>query len=150
MTEAEELFAIFKKCWRSGTNARLNVECHAGKVWATLNVAISQPPPSPYQQDRPHLHRRASPSRLRRRARRAAARAHAAAEAAEAEVTPMTERKIDETVNSVEEADVASVQTTAEDVSFTSQPEPRAEQAVPNPNSNDYDDATRCPKKNDT
>ena len=52
MTEAEELIALFKKCWRSGTNARLNLECHAGKVWATLNVTFSQPPPFPHQQDR--------------------------------------------------------------------------------------------------
>ena len=82
MTEAEELFATFQKLWRSGTNARLNVECHAGKVWASLHVSINLPQPSPHQ-------KRSSPSRLRRRARRAATRAQAAGQAVPSEVIPV-------------------------------------------------------------
>ena len=115
MTEVEELLAAFLKFQRSGTNARLSVECHAGKVWATLHVNINNqthPPPPPWQEHQHHAHRRATPSRLRRRARRAAARDHAAAEAVVTKLIPVDDedvKKTCETVYSVEEPDVIKI-----------------------------------------
>ena len=102
MTEAEELFATFQKFWQSGKNARLHVECHAGKVWASLHVSINLPQPSPHQ-------KRSSPSRLRRRARRAATRAQAAEQAVVSKVISVNNSKNDETVD--EEAGADKVQT---------------------------------------
>ena len=94
MTEAEELFGTFFKLWRAGKNAHLNIECHAGKVCATLRVNLLRPPHLPPQQHH-QSHRRVGPSRLRRRARRAALRAQAAVQPAE--------DKTDETGKSVQE-----------------------------------------------
>ena len=75
MTEASELFEKFQEFWRAGKDARLSMECYAGKAWLSLHVHVHQQPP-PLQ---PHLQRRQGPSRLRRRARREAARKSASA-----------------------------------------------------------------------
>ena len=83
---AADLFKLFQTYWKAGTDARFNVECHAGKVWMNLEVRLSHPPPPLYphhsQHRPPPPHRqpsRQSPSRLRRRAKRAKARAAATA-----------------------------------------------------------------------
>ena len=75
MTEASELFEKFQEFWRAGKDARLSMECYAGKAWLSLHVHVHQQPPPP----QPHLQRRQGPSRLRRRARREAARKSASA-----------------------------------------------------------------------
>ena len=93
ITEAEELFGTFLKLWRAGKKARLNIKCHAGKVWATLRVYV------PQQHHQPHW--RVGPSRLRRHARRAASRDQAAVEAAEDIVIHVTEKVTYETGISV-------------------------------------------------
>ena len=144
MTEVEELFATFLKLQRSGKNARLNVECHAGKVWAALHVDIYQPPsPTPQQQHQHHPHRRATPSRLRRRARRAAARDHAAVEAVATKVIPIDEdeKNTGKTEDSVEETDVDIPPTAVQAVSMSTQHKHRAVHAVSKPNDDD-DDST--------
>ena len=92
MTEAEELCGTFLKLWRAGKNAHLNIECHAGKVWATLRVNLPRPPP-PTPQHHHQPHRRVGPSRLRRGERRAASRAQAAVEAAESKVKEVNESR---------------------------------------------------------
>ena len=130
MTEAEELFATFQKLWRSETNACLNVECHAGKVWASLHVSINLPQPSPHQ-------KRSSPSRLRRRARRAATRAHAAGQAVASEVITVDNSKDDETVDSLEKAD--QLHTVAQTVLSENQSQQKAVQAGPTPDGSDDD-----------
>ena len=132
MTEAEELFATFQKFWRSGKNARLNVECEAGKVWASLHVSVDLPQPSPHQ-------KRSSPSRLRRRARRAATRAHAAGQAAASEVITVDNSKDDETVDSLEKAGADQLHTVAQTVYNQSQQ--KAVQARPTANGSDADSA---------
>ena len=83
---AVELFNVFQTYWQAGLDARLNLECHAGKVWMHLQVQLNHPPPplSPLhgQPKPPPPYRRQprqSPSRVRRRARRAEARAAARA-----------------------------------------------------------------------
>ena len=73
--EASDLFAQFQQLWRAGTNARLNLECHAGQAWMSLHVHLPCPP---RQQQQQHHRGRPGPSRLRRRARRAKAREKAA------------------------------------------------------------------------
>jgi hypothetical protein len=70
----------FYSLWQAGNDARLNLECHAGKAQIHLQLHLHlqpQPhhhPPPPPQQPRLHL----GPSQLRRRARRELARATAA------------------------------------------------------------------------
>ena len=66
MTEATDIFCKFQELWRAGTNARLSIECHAGKAWINLHVQLNQPPGPQYQQHQ----RRQGPSRVRRRERR--------------------------------------------------------------------------------
>ena len=135
MTEVEELFATFLKFQRSGRDARLNVECHTGNVYASLHVNIYQPhpPPSPGQHQH-HPHRRATPSRLRRRERRAAARDHAAVEAVATKLIPVDEdeKKASETLDSDEEADVNKCPTAAQAVCVD----------IPNNNDDDENDDT--------
>ena len=80
--EASEIFEKFQNLWRAGTNARLNLECHAGQVWMSLHVHLPSPPT---QQQQHHHRRRPGPSRLRRRARRAKARGKSAEKAVESE-----------------------------------------------------------------
>ena len=73
MTEIKELFHKFQDLWQAGSDACLNLECHAGQVWMKFQVKVCHPPPP--------KHRRSSrqgPSRLRRRARRADERAASA------------------------------------------------------------------------
>ena len=62
MTEATEIFCKFQELWRAGTNARLSIECHAGKAWINLYVQPNQSPGPQYQQH----HRRKGLSRVRR------------------------------------------------------------------------------------
>ena len=60
MTEATNIFFKFQELWRAVTNARLSIECHAGKAWINLNVQLDQPPgPQPQQHQR-----RQGPSRV--------------------------------------------------------------------------------------
>ena len=132
MTEAEELFATFQKLWRSGTNARLHVECHAGKVCASLHVSFNLPQPSPHR-------KRSSPSRLHRRARRAATRAQATGQAAPSEVIPLDKSKNDETVDSFEKAGSDKLHAVEQTVLSDNQPQQKAVQAGPTPNGSDDD-----------
>ena len=73
MTEIKELFHKFQDLWQAGSDACLNLECHAGQVWMKFQVKLCHPPPPKH---RPSS--RQGPSRLRRRARRADERAAAA------------------------------------------------------------------------
>ena len=73
--EPSDLFEQFQRLWRAGTNARLNLECHAGQAWMSLHVHLPYPP---HQEQQQHHRGRPGPSRLRRRARRAKARENAA------------------------------------------------------------------------
>ena len=73
MTDAamKELFSKFLHFWRSGNDAHLSIECHAGQACLNLRVSLPHQPRQHPQQRKP------GPSRLRRRARRAEARAAA-------------------------------------------------------------------------
>ena len=93
MTMATELFNQFQTYWRAGTDARLNLECHAGKVWMTLQINLHHPPPPPPLHRQHQQQSQQSPSRLRRRAKRAEAR-HAAAKAAASEATKDVQFKL--------------------------------------------------------
>jgi hypothetical protein len=68
----------FYSLWKTGNDAHLSLECHAGKaqIHLQLNLPPQQrrQPPSPPQQPRRHL----GPSQLCRRARRELTRASAA------------------------------------------------------------------------
>ena len=68
---------LMKFCheWQAGADARLVLECHAGKAWINIHQPLGHPPPPP---PKPHP-RRPGPSRLCRRARREDARAAARA-----------------------------------------------------------------------
>ena len=69
------------------------VECHAGQAWISLHKSLGYPPPPPQyvcQPSQHQSHRRASPSRLRRRAKRAQAFAAASAATETAEATVET------------------------------------------------------------
>ena len=111
----------FRHEWQAGKNARLQIECHAGKAWITLHqpLGYSSPPAQ-------HHPRRPGPSRLRRRARRADARAAASAAptgtaemAVQADLSPAT----------VEAAVQATSNTAHGSQSTAAQAGPRAEQA---------------------
>ena len=132
MTEAEELLGTFLKFWRAGRNAHLNIECHAGKVWATLRINLPQPPPPhPEQHHQPHRH--VGPSRLRRRARRAASRSHAAVEAADStedKVVPATEKETDETGNSEKEVKDSGTAAQAASIAVKAKPITRYDDVV--------------------
>ena len=79
----KELFSKFRHFWRSGKDAHLSLECHAGQAWLNLRVHLPHQPHHHPQQRKP------GPSRLRRRARRAQARA--AAENATAKTSEVAE-----------------------------------------------------------
>ena len=115
----------FRHEWQAGKNARLQIECHAGKAWITLHqpLGYSSPPAQ-------HHPRRPGPSRLRRRARRADARAAASAAptgtaemAVQADLSPAT----------VEAAVQATSNTAHGSQSTAAQAGPRAEQAQHRP-----------------
>ena len=72
------LFRNFNKCWTSGNDAQLHLECHAGQVWVNLRLNLSSPSYSPPSPPKQRLPRKPGPARLRRRARREQARAAAA------------------------------------------------------------------------
>ena len=78
MTSELETFLVkFRKLWKSGEDAHLEVECHAGQAWVGLHVRLGhEPGPLQPQHHFPHTAKRTrdGPSRQRRRARRAAAR----------------------------------------------------------------------------
>ena len=67
----QDLFTKFQHFKRSGKDAHLSLECHAGQAWVHLHVRLPQPDQHAQNQRKP------GPSRLRRRARRAEARAAA-------------------------------------------------------------------------
>ena len=71
------------KLWRSGQDAHLLEETHAGEAWVSLPVKLGHGQDHQHQDSvQPHLPRnRNGPSRQRRRARRAAARQERAVEA---------------------------------------------------------------------
>ena len=71
------LFRNFNKCWTSGNDAQLHLECHAGQVWVNLRLNLSSPSSSPPSPPKQRLPRKPGPARLRRRARREQARAAA-------------------------------------------------------------------------
>ena len=70
MTEIKELFHKFQDLWQAGSDACLNLECHAGQVWMKFQVKLCHPPPPKHCPPS-----RQGPSRLRRNARRADERA---------------------------------------------------------------------------
>ena len=114
----EELFSNFHKLWRSGKDAHLSLECHAGKAWVHLRVLLPSPPPEP--PDRRHQKRKPGPSRLRRRARRAEARV-AAANAATNATAANIETVAEETT--VKETCEEDSNTTAEQVVLANLPD---------------------------
>ena len=118
MTEATEIFCKFQELWRAGTNARLSIECHAGKAWINLHVQLNQPPP-PGPQSKQH-HRRQGPSRVRRRERRKQERlrANIAAKA----VTPCENSESGDALaqNDSVHIDNAAVEAASEDVLLNS------------------------------
>jgi hypothetical protein len=68
----------FRRLWKSGLDAHLDIDTHAGQAWVSLRVRLGQAPGplQPHPQFPPHLKRtRDGPSRQRRRARRAAEQA---------------------------------------------------------------------------
>ena len=131
MAAAEELFWKFSEYWRSGINARLSLECHAGQVWANLHVQLLHPP---HQQQYRRHHRHVGPSRLRRRERRATARANAAVEAA-ATVEASKNKKDDKCENSTEKVDENDPHLNAEQAVVYKSGIPHG--ATTKPNSND-------------
>ena len=72
-----DLLCNFKTLWKSGKDAQLYLNCHAGQARITFHINLSSSPPSPPKQRQP---RKPGPARLRRRARREEARARVAAE----------------------------------------------------------------------
>ena len=81
VTELDKFIVKLKHLWKSGHDARFNVETHAGQAWVSLHVKLGnvQDHHPQHHQEQPHHHRRRDgPSRQRRRARRAAARKLAA------------------------------------------------------------------------
>ena len=121
MATLANLIAQFKREWRAGNNARVQLECHAGQAWLSLHLHVQHPPP--HQDARPR--RQPGPSRLRRRARRAALRAKANAETNTAEVAVAvayadtdlsTEKDVD--VNNVEGSNTEEVADITEKVIY--------------------------------
>ena len=45
MTEVKELFHKFQDLWQAGSDACLNLDCHAGQVWMKFQVKLCHPPP---------------------------------------------------------------------------------------------------------
>ena len=83
VSELDTFVRKFKQLCFEGYEAHLNLESHAGKVWAGMHVQLGEArgPLHHQQHERPQLPRRQQaangPSRQRRRARREAARQHA-------------------------------------------------------------------------
>ena len=113
-----ELFSNFHKLWRSGKDAHLSLECHAGKAWVHLRVLLPSPPEPP---DRRHQKRKPGPSRLRRRARRAEARVAAANAATNATAANIETVMAEETT--VTETREDDYDTTAEQVVLANLPD---------------------------
>ena len=68
MDELNSFILKFKHLWRSGQDAHLDMECHAGQAWVGIRVQLGQEAGLQIPKSRN------TPSRQRRRARRAAAR----------------------------------------------------------------------------
>ena len=101
---ADQLSNILTKfCheWQAGADARLVLECHAGKAWINIHQPLGHLPPPPPK----HHPRLPGPSRLRRRARREDARA--AARAAPTEPPALTAEVAVQTDVSPDESDAA-------------------------------------------
>ena len=80
--ELDTFIQKFRNLWKSGLDARLNMECHAGQAWVGLHLRLGHGPGPLHQSVLPKISRnRDTPSRQRRRARRAAAREEKAAKA---------------------------------------------------------------------
>ena len=62
--------------WRAGASAHLNLECHVGEAWVTLQAKLGHPPAGPQPAYK-------SPSYHRRQAQRRISRAVKAAKATE-------------------------------------------------------------------
>ena len=114
----------------SGKSALLTAECHAGKMFAKVEMQMCIEdvwPPPPYHPPPPTQRRQPGPSRLRRRARRAHARAEAAAKAestipaADQAVPPPVPQAKDAAVQAAPETATAALQT-----ADTSPPTPEA------------------------
>ena len=85
VTELNTFVFKFKHLWKSGLDAHLDLECHAGQAWVGIRVRLGHEP-EPHHHHHPHIppqprRTRDGPSRQRRRARRAAAREEHAEEA---------------------------------------------------------------------
>ena len=87
-TELNKFILKFKVLWKSGLDAHLDLDCHAGQAWVGLRLrlgGVGQQSPRGHGVDR-HFYdegRRVGGSRLRRRERRAAERQQAEVEAVE-------------------------------------------------------------------
>ena len=73
-TELDSFVLKFKHIWRSGFDAHLDLECHAGQAWVGIRVRLGHEHGLQSPGILPSTRNKNSPSRLRRRARRAAAR----------------------------------------------------------------------------
>ena len=85
MTELDTSVKKFHQLWKTGQNAHLDLESHAGVAWVGLRVQLGHAPGPQHHQVHPQFSdkNKESPSRLRRRARRAAKRNAENAESAE-------------------------------------------------------------------
>ena len=70
MDELNSFILKFKHLWRSGQDAHLDMECHAGQAWVGIQVRLGHEPGLQIPKNRD----KNTPSRQRRRARRVAAR----------------------------------------------------------------------------
>ena len=69
MDELNSFIIKFKQLWRSGQDAHLDMECHAGQAWVGICVQLGHGP----ELQIPKRGNKNTPSRQRRCARRAAA-----------------------------------------------------------------------------
>ena len=110
VTELDTFVFKFKHLWKSGLDAHLDLECHAGQAWVGIRVRLGHEPGPHHHPHIPPQPRRTrdGPSRQRRRARRAAARQEHAEEAIE-ENEETNENEAEEAVY-VEENEAAEVE----------------------------------------
>ena len=113
VSELDKFILQFKHLWRSGHNAHLNLECHAGQAWVGIRVRLGQEPGLQTQKKTC----KNSPSRQRRRARRAAAKCakgdHQAEEALEDDQLDVT--KAEKAANKEKAVKASDVENEVED-----------------------------------
>ena len=102
--EMNSFVGKFESLWKSGRDASLMFETHAGQACVTLRLGLGEHPHKQYQEQK--LKKKVSPSQQRRRDRRAAARVEANEndlsvrnEATEKEANKDTEDREEETLS---------------------------------------------------